>query len=163
MFSLNIIIFQLQVLNNHLLVLSWYVRNTNPFNLEIHAPAWCLITAQMVDNNIAQNDEMWILIYINLPQLLLVQSQSEKVSSKLIFWQFTLSQVTTILAGWGWLNRLSVMVRSSDRNHELWSRVYYLFAFRGEGHLHVSQGGWKQTKFTNCVYDSEVDFYAFYK
>ena len=43
--TMTIIMFQLQILKNH----SWYAIIQNHFNVEKYSPAWCLITAQMVD------------------------------------------------------------------------------------------------------------------
>ena len=47
--SLNIIMFQLEILKNHSLVFAWYNIIQNHFTLETCFPALCLITAQMAD------------------------------------------------------------------------------------------------------------------
>ena len=59
MSSLNMIMLQLQILNNHSLILTWYAIIQNQFNLKTFSRAWCLITG-----------DMCILLYVDLPHLM---------------------------------------------------------------------------------------------
>ena len=55
---------------NHSLVLAWYTNIQNHFKLETCSPAWCLITAQMVD--ILPKMMIYVYWYVDLPHLITV-------------------------------------------------------------------------------------------
>ena len=60
--------FHLHILKNHSLVLTCYALIQNHFNLVTFHMDWCLLTAEIVDI-IAQNDHIWMFIYVDLPHL----------------------------------------------------------------------------------------------